>query len=1516
MAAIVSANSLGISTSSLALLGTSGTAGQTSLGAGGERIYLNTATGNLVVQDLDEVLVGLGPDLGILRTYNSQGQLDGDNNDGWRIGVYRQVALTSGAANQAGSTVRRIDADGATQLYTFDGSKYVSTDGGGAFDTLAFDGTSLWTFTNGDTRVQETYQGDANGGRLVALTDPDGNRVTFTYTGALVTQVQDASGETTYLDYAGNNLVDLRTVTSGGKTSVRTRYGYDAGNRLTSVTVDLTPDDASIADGKIFVTSYTYDGASDRIASILTGDGDSVRFSYDAQGRIASYAEGGNPAVLIGYTTSPQTATVSLPANAAALSNTDTQTTTTTYDLNGSALTAPAVGWTPGAIVSTTDPAAPAATNPSVAFDQNGNGVAVYTQGGHVLASVYDKASGAWSAPKILDNLPGALATAAPQLSVSETGNALVTWAQSDGTAQSVYARRYVNGAWQANAAGQDSGDLIDNQSTTAALPVGGINNAGDAVVIWLQPAAGTTTPNNLYASRFTGGAWQAPELLESNPNNILGASESVAIDQDGNATALWAQKAPGDTFNSIYSKRYVAGTGWQAETSTALETSSGLAGSPSVAFDRNGDGVAIFTLNGDLYASQYTKATDSWSAAKLLENLAFAVNTTRLTLSAGGNALVTWTQGFTNASGATEQNVYARRLVNGVWQLNGAGQDAGELVDTLSTNATVPIASINDNGDAIVAWGQPSAPGAANTLYASVFSGGAWQPQVALGGSGASFPAGVAIDRAGDASVIWSQPSNGNPNASILSERYGPSGLPYYVVPAGATWASIALALYGSSDVASELQSAMGNPPLTAGSTLVSFPLSLAHTVTATVTVPPYYAVQAGDTWQSIAQAVYGTSDAGAAGALQAAVGFPDLTAGLHLDMPATLTYTGTLTVTTQTDVTDALGNVTSYKMDAQGRLTEIDAPSVNGGRSVTSYAYTSTNELASATDATGATVFFSYDAQGNLLERRDALGGVVRYTYGSANQRLTETVYLTPDPDGVGPAQPAQPVTTRYAYDGENHLRFVVTPEGRVTEYRYNASGSRIATLQYAGGVYDVSALAPTDSLSEATLATWAAQQDLTRLLRSDNSYDFRGQLASITTYTKTDASGNGVADGTQATTLFVYDPRGQLLQTVAAKGSQTADPGDYVAAYTYDGLGRQLSRTQWVSATESDTTLTSYDDAGRRVVTQAANGLVQTALYSAAGDLLSISQSDAGGHALGTTSYFYDADHRLLATRDPLGAGTFYLYDAAGRQVAMIDPTGAVIETVYDAAGRAVQTIGYATRLTAAQLASLVDANGNPTNAALSSVRPATSANDRTTEQVYDAAGRLVFAIAEDGAVTEQDYDAAGQTVQTIQYAAPITTAALGANPSVAAIRALIVAGAGDRVQRFFYDGDGNLRGTLDAEGYLTERLYNAAGELVQTVAYATATDAMNRASGTLDQLRPAADGVNDEVTRYFYDARGETIGTLDAEGFLTEVRYDANGNHAQTIQYATSTDPAMRASGTFDQLRPATSAGDRI
>jgi hypothetical protein len=105
MVAFVSGDGVGLGNSSFNILGTQGEVGSSNVGRIGDQVFVNVATGNLVVQRQDDFLSILGQDISVVRTYNSLGLVDGDNNDGWRLGLVKGVRKLTGTLNSAGSTM-------------------------------------------------------------------------------------------------------------------------------------------------------------------------------------------------------------------------------------------------------------------------------------------------------------------------------------------------------------------------------------------------------------------------------------------------------------------------------------------------------------------------------------------------------------------------------------------------------------------------------------------------------------------------------------------------------------------------------------------------------------------------------------------------------------------------------------------------------------------------------------------------------------------------------------------------------------------------------------------------------------------------------------------------------------------------------------------------------------------------------------------------------------------------------------------------------------------------------------------------------------------------------------------------------------------------------------------------------------------------------------------------------------------------------------------------------------------
>lgn len=593
---------------------------------------------------------------------------------------------------------------------------------------------------------------------------------------------------------------------------------------------------------------------------------------------------------------------------------------------------------------------------------------------------------------------------------------------------------------------------------------------------------------------------------------------------------------------------------------------------------------------------------------------------------------------------------------------------------------------------------------------------------------------------------------------------------------------------------------------------------------------------------------------------------------------------------------VADPLGAVTRYDFDAQGQITRIATPHGAGQAAEYLFTYSSAGDVLSVTDGEGRTVHHEYDDRGNQVLQRDAAGNTVRRSYDADNRLLSETTYLAPDPDGAGPALPMGALTVRYVHEAGTRglLRFVIDGDGGVTEHRYNGFGERTETIAFAGARFPVVALDPLARPDEAEMQAWAGTQDASSLQRVTFAYDGRGQLQSRATHGE---SGFTVE-------RFLYDQRGQLLQSVDANGG--------VASSVYDGLGRVLVRTNALGQAQ----VTQYDDAGRRTVTTTAGGLVRTHTYDAAGRLSSTVESDGLDAPLGETRYFHDAAGRVRMVCDPVGTWSSIFYDEAGRTLAEVDGNGTLVEHVYDRAGQIVQTIR---RATPVDMGMLVDASGDPRlDTVLAQIRVAESAGDQAIWRQYDAAGRLLRQAEHTGsgtgaAVTENRYDGAGRLVAVVRYATTVPAAGSAGSVIPGAIP-LPPSSSEDRTVRHFYDAAGRLTGTLDAEGYLTVLRYTAAGQQAERLAYATPVAQALRTAASLEQLQPPS-AAEDRREFTLYDSRGRVVAQVDAERFLTETVYDNAGDPVQTIRYATRVASGLDAGTPLGALRPPASSADR-
>ncbi|MGQ7829974.1 LysM peptidoglycan-binding domain-containing protein [Altererythrobacter sp. Z27] len=625
-------------------------------------------------------------------------------------------------------------------------------------------------------------------------------------------------------------------------------------------------------------------------------------------------------------------------------------------------------------------------------------------------------------------------------------------------------------------------------------------------------------------------------------------------------------------------------------------------------------------------------------------------------------------------------------------------------------------------------------------------------------------------------------------------------------------------------------------------------------------------------------------------------------------------------------TSVTGPDGQVTRLDYDAAGQLTKITAPPafVGAAAQVVQFAYDVDGNLVSVTDAAGKVTRYSYDEFGNVTKIIDPNFNTVERWYDAGNRLVRERTY------GSDAASSSVEQNSRFAYDGEGHLRYSIDRDGRVIEYGYNSQGELQYTIEYPEHAYPVGSAV----VSEATMNAWRdALADRSSTKVTVFSYDARGNQTQVLKYGQATAAGEGLATEGYSRAYTTYDQAGRLLQRNAQ--------GQAAESFLYDGLGRMTASTD----VHGGTTTFVFNDAALTTTVTSASGYTSVQSYNKAGELVS-SVGSGNFDVTGASQFRYDKNGRLRMTIDETGAKNFLVYDRAGQLVGKVNHLGQLTEYRLDQVGRVIAEVRYAGTISAANLTKLE----NPDNILqMSDLRPAANSADIWSWTVFDAVGRVVASIDGAGSVATFKYDASGRIISTKSYANKIDQSVINsykiAPPDLTDFSALrtdrplpalgfdeayylknnpdIVAAGVDPFWHFSVQGwrEGRKPNVaFDTNYYLSQNPDVAAANinpfhhfLVQGWKEGRAPSAVDTAQTYYEKYKlatfelPGLDPARDKVTRSFYNRSGQLVGMLDGEGYLSEIIYDQAGRKIEEVAYLTRTESKFWNSGTLANLR---------
>jgi YD repeat-containing protein len=1525
MVGIFTGSGTGYERGSGALLGAAGLIGSSALGRGGEQVFVNGATGNLLVSRQDEFMVGLGPDVGISRTYNSLGNFSDENGDNWRQSTDRVLVHFTGSANKEGSTITRRTSDGSELVYRWrSGSTYENVDGAGATDTLVNQGTQ-WVWTDGATGETETYSANGDQWRITAKSDTSGNSLSFHYVGDKLQYVESADGGQVQYDWDGNNIAAIVT-SSHGSVLTRTRYTYDSYNRLSSVVTDKTPEDSSITDGKVYTTTYTYVGTSKLVASISQTDGSYVEFAYDSSSRVTSITQ----TIDTGVT---RTTWLSYGLNYTNI--TDPSGQVTRLDYLPTDLAQDISSWAPGNLSATPatidgEPALTYTVQSSIGW------AAAYKDFGQVavgdtlalgltfqatsssgsqtfgLYGAVDQYGSTGAAIARIVSGPGTLVQLSGAVwqvdGLSTTEPTRIELMRIFTVAEDALAYIYVDGASGFRAGAQLTVGNVSVLKSSTAADVASLDMANWGFANVTRTAVGTFTDGEP-AYRFTvqnTGSWAGIGFANAaNRNDTY--SFAVNLQAEGSVTSqvlgLYGditQYGDGDT---VTSARIISGPGTINQIQGGLYSVDGLSTSQVTrvevtrTFDRT-EGGAAFLL------------PDWWGGYRAGE-----------TLLAGGPSLVKRLVQPTSAGLLSKITLPAAYAGAPQQVIQFEYNDDGDLLSvTDAANATTHYAYDADKN--LLTETDPLGHQVSRTYNEQNQLLTETRVGSDTDSASANHTTRYAYDSAGrlrftvsaDGDVVkyqWNGSGQLEYTTEFTGQRYDVSSLAATIAISEAaliTWAggqtdpTAIKQVYHEYDVRGEeshryeyASSTAPGAPVTSGPRRDS----------------GFTYDQAGQLLSRTVQVLNTESFVyDGLGRVVASTDLNGATTHIRFDDCSTQTVITLANGLVKTSTYDKRGNLVAYAESADA----IAGASAAG----MTYKYDADGRLTQASSATGATNYYVYDKAGRKVADINLAGWVTEYVYDSADRVVATVRYLqnakhaadlnNPDHNQelsyFRPNSDPDDFWTWRVYDSADRLIESIEGDGSVTSYAYDASDRLIGTTSYFHKLSptQVSALrtAPPTSIVLPTGDT--AKDGVAR-----NFYDKDGRLVAV-------------LDGEGSLSLNVYDAAGQKVEVVAyanrtdpeqrASGTLSellaglASANDSHHHYVYDGEG--LLRFEVDSLNR--VTDYYYGDFGTangsaRVVTRYAGTITPPATFTVA-----TVQS-----AMASAGLYGNPDSRT----------SWAVYDSANRLAYAIDAAGFVTAYSYNSLGQVTKTVQYATARATSSLPNVADMEGWATGAA--------SADDRTTRNFYNAAGELRFVMDPEGYVTRNDYDAEGRIVGKFRWDTALS-------PSDGWTLATLDAGvSGAWVgNSYSYDYAGNLSYSQDGEGNYRSYYYYSTGLLAWDISMnetsqesrtlytydkAGRVSTVYQAYGTPEQGATTYDydgqgnqisvtDGNNNTTYREYDRAGQLVTETDAAGVATTFEYDAFGHVARTTRLGANSysfyDKAGRLTTSVDAL----------
>jgi hypothetical protein len=270
--------------------------------------------------------------------------------------------------------------------------------------------------------------------------------------------------------------------------------------------------------------------------------------------------------------------------------------------------------------------------------------------------------------------------------------------------------------------------------------PAVALDEAGNAIAIWTE-----SSPGAVWSNRYTEGTgWGSTERIDARTGDVY--EPSVAVDAAGNAIAVWVQPRRGTSVASVWTNRYEVGSGWGE--AHIIGTAEYGVRDPRIAMDATGDALVVWTDDGVVWVDRYSVAS-GWGEPEPVSpypgtgwGLLFAP---QVVFGPAGDAMIVW----------DEFDIVDKELTPiGAWSSRyepGSGWRTAERMDA-NGEGHYPSVAFDPYGDAIAVYVRDDQVWSARQFFVG------WQDPVEIEFPGPGTPEDlqIACDGAGNAVAIW----------------------------------------------------------------------------------------------------------------------------------------------------------------------------------------------------------------------------------------------------------------------------------------------------------------------------------------------------------------------------------------------------------------------------------------------------------------------------------------------------------------------------------------------------------------------------------------------------------------------------------------------------------------------------------------------------------------------------------------------------------------------------------------